>query len=93
MFVGTCPYFMYMKGGALFCEGATIKYPDKKARADFLDCYCCNEDHGYKNCKMHGVLEGYYNRLYSGEKIEPIISVKNRATGKKGRCPRWEGGT
>jgi hypothetical protein len=75
----------------LFCEGATLKYPDKGAKKSCLGAYCCNEECGYKSCTLYAVLEDYYQRLYAGEKIEHI--AKQRTPGKKtGRPSKFNGG-
>lgn len=92
MLVGTCPYYMYDKGNILFCEGATLKYPDKKAKNDHLGCYCCSVENGYKKCTMNGILEEYYERLYNGDVIEPLMPEKVMRSGKRGRRPKMEGG-
>ncbi len=91
MLVGTCPYYLYDRGDMLFCEGATLKYPDKGAKKNCLHTYCCNEECGYKKCTLYGVMEDYYKRLYDGEQIEHIAKV--REPGKKtGRPSKFNGG-
>ena len=91
MLVGTCPYYMYDKGNLLFCEGVTMRYPDKKSKKDYFTCYCCSENNGYEKCTMHNLLCDYYNRLYNGEVIEPIAKECEEKK-KRGRKPRLAGG-
>ena len=90
MLEGTCPYYMYDRGDMLFCEGATLKYPDKGAKKNCMVSYCCNEECGYKKCTLYAVMEDYYERLYGGEKIERI--PKPREPKKKtGRPSKFRG--
>ena len=90
MLVGMCPFYMYDRGNMLFCEGATLKYPDKKAKKDHLDCYCCNGDSGYKKCMVNSLLENYYERLYNGETV--ALQSGNNTIKKRGRKKKAEGG-
>lgn len=93
MLVGTCPYYLYVKGNVLFCEGATLKYPDKKSKENYFQQFCCNDDCGYHKCTMNVILSDYYERLYNGEKIERFPEKKTVMKGKKGRRPKIEGGS
>lgn len=93
MMVGTCPFYLYEKSGVVFCEGATIKYPDKKSQHDVKVKYCCNEEHGYKNCSFYALLNNFYDRKMSGEKIVPLMEkpYSQRKT-NRGRKSKLEGG-
>ena len=91
MLVGTCPYYLYDKGEMLFCEGATIKYPDKGSKKKCMESYCCNEECGYKNCSHYKIMEDYYRRLYDGEEIRLFAKHKYKES-KIGRPSKFSGG-
>lgn len=62
--VGICPFFQQDRGnGRVCCEGATLKFPDKEARRDFVYRLCAHPE-GYKECRMRLALEHYYERKY-----------------------------
>ena len=91
MLVGTCPYYLYDRGEMLFCEGATVKYPDKASKKKCLNTYCCNEDCGYKHCTVYTVMEDYYERLYDGQDIQTFAKRKKKE-GNLGRPTKFSGG-
>ena len=63
--VGICPFFLQDRGnGRVSCEGASLKFPDKEARREFVYRLCAHPD-GYKACRMRMALEHYYERKYT----------------------------
>ena len=70
--VGMCPFYLYEKKGYLFCEGVTVKYPDKETQYVSKMRYCCNEEHGFMNCSVYKELNEYYNKRYKGDDY-PVI--------------------
>ena len=91
MLVGTCPYYLYDRGDMLFCEGATLKYPDKSAKRECLHTYCCSEEFGFKGCTLHGILEDYYSRLYGEDRPEHKAAPR-QAGAATGRPSKFNGG-
>ena len=62
--VGICPFFLQDRGnGRVSCEGASLKFPDKEARREFVYRLCAHPE-GYKACRMRMALEHYYERKY-----------------------------
>ena len=62
--VGICPFFLQDRGnGRVCCEGASLKFPDKEARREFVYRLCAHPE-GYKECRMRLALEHYYERKY-----------------------------
>ena len=59
-----CPFYMKDALGRLYCEGASIKCPDLKAKRDLLDEFCTDEKN-YKNCTLCKMLMRYYDRKES----------------------------
>jgi hypothetical protein len=70
-----CPYYSktssgteLRRGGRLYCEGATLKFPDAEARCEIVDTYCGNSG-GYKQCPIKVMLDHYYyDRKYNQDK-------------------------
>ena len=63
-----CPF--YHKDGLdkLFCEGGTIKFPDREARYEIVYNVCASE-RNHKNCTLYKMLMGYYDRkVYDDDK-------------------------
>ena len=64
--VGICPFFLQDRGnGRVSCEGASLKFPDRETRREFVYRLCAHPD-GYKECRMRLALEHYYERKYEG---------------------------
>ena len=62
--VGICPFFLQDRGnGRVSCEGASLKFPDREARREFVYRLCAHPE-GYKECRMRLALEHYYERKY-----------------------------
>ena len=62
--VGICPFYLQDRGnGRVNCEGASLKFPDKEARREFVYRLCAHPD-GYKECRLRVALEHYYERKY-----------------------------
>lgn len=70
-----CPYYVKTvtrteqhHGGRLYCEGATLKFPDIEARSEIVEAYCGNGK-GYERCPIWLMLEHYYyTRKYNKDK-------------------------
>lgn len=56
-----CPFYMYEKNGKLSCEGASLKFPDKDARSEYVLKYCTNS-YGWRKCPIAHYMENYYFR-------------------------------
>ncbi len=64
---GICPYFRKeQSGGKVYCEGATLRFPDRQARRDIVYRFCAHPD-GYNDCPLKQALDGYYARKYARE--------------------------
>ena len=60
---GICPYFRKENRGRVYCEGATLKFPDKEARRDIVYRFCAHPT-GYNDCPLKQAMDGYYQRRY-----------------------------
>ena len=56
-----CPFFKSKEALHLCCEGATVKFPDKEARSEYLESYCANPI-SWKKCSVAHCMENYYER-------------------------------
>jgi len=56
-----CPFFKRNEYLRLSCECAAIKFPDREARKEYLECYCANPVN-WKKCSMAHCMENYYDR-------------------------------
>ena len=56
-----CPFFVKETSGRMYCEGGTIKFPDRLVRKEFLCEYCSNENN-HTNCMIYQTLMRYYDR-------------------------------
>lgn len=62
---GICPYFRRERGGGvIYCECATLRFPDKQARRDIVYRFCAHPE-GYHACPLKQALDGYYERKYA----------------------------
>lgn len=55
-----CPFFKQDERLCIRCEGGKIKFPDRKAAAEFQDRYCAS--HQWQECSVAQALNDYYNR-------------------------------
>lgn len=60
---GICPYFRKENRGRVYCECATLKFPDKEARRDIVYRFCAHPT-GYNDCPLKQAMDGYYQRRY-----------------------------
>lgn len=56
-----CPFYKYERNLKLSCECASLKFPDKDARSEFILDYCSNPI-GWRKCPIAHYLENYYFR-------------------------------
>ena len=56
-----CPFYKKEICLKLYCEGGTIKFPDKDARSEFVLAYCTNS-YNWRKCPIAHCLENYYFR-------------------------------
>ncbi|MBQ3022738.1 MAG: hypothetical protein IJD91_05410 [Clostridia bacterium] len=56
-----CPFYKRDNYLKLSCEGASLKFPDKDARSEFLLGYCANS-YNWRKCPIAHCLENYYFR-------------------------------
>lgn len=56
-----CPFFKREGSLKLYCEGGTVRFPDSKARRDYVVEFCANSIH-WKKCTICRCLEDYYER-------------------------------
>ena len=56
-----CPFFKRQEALTFNCEGATIKFPDKEARREYLESYCANPIN-WKRCSLAHCMENYDER-------------------------------
>lgn len=54
-----CPFYGKKNPDKLYCEGATVKFPDRTAGSDWVRDRCASE-YGYKNCPIYEMLMSYY---------------------------------
>ena len=68
---GICPFYEKEKDGELFCEGATVFFPDKIGRREIVYRFCAHPQN-YKICVIYKMLCGYYARkeMQENEKTE-----------------------
>lgn len=68
-----CPYYYKEmskdKNGIykVYCEGAVLKFPDIKARRDFIYIHCAHPC-GYKSCPIYMYMDSFYKRKYNEER-------------------------
>lgn len=58
-----CPFYNKDALDRVYCEGASIKCPDVKAKRDLLDGYCTDQKN-HCNCTLYKMLMSYYDRKY-----------------------------
>lgn len=70
-----CPYFGSEHPAQLIlnCEAGRVRFPNKKARVDYIRAHCGDLD-GYKRCSLCGMMDAAYYRM-------PENAVKMPATG------------
>lgn len=56
-----CPFYRKEQNGKLYCEGGTVKFPDRIARREIVYEFCASPDN-YKNCTICKMLMNYYVR-------------------------------
>lgn len=56
-----CPFYVKDSREKMWCEGGTIKLPDREARHEIVMEYCSNM-RNYKNCTICRMLMNYYDR-------------------------------
>ncbi len=56
-----CPFFKKSDKLNLHCEGGVLKFPDGKARTEYVVNYCANSIH-WSKCSICHNLENYYDR-------------------------------
>lgn len=56
-----CPFYKRDNYLKLYCEGATMRFPDAKARSEFVLNFCANNIN-WKKCPIAHCLENYYDR-------------------------------
>ena len=68
-----CPYYYKEtskdKNGIykVYCEGSVLKFPDIKARRDFIYIHCAHPN-GYKSCPIYQYMDSFYKRKYNEER-------------------------
>lgn len=62
-----CPFFTGDESLILYCEGAKIKFPDKKAAREFLFYYC---NRNWESCRIAQMMQDYYERMESKSEEE-----------------------
>jgi hypothetical protein len=58
-----CPFYRKDNFERLYCEGATVKFPDREARIEIVEEFCCSEVN-HKNCPIYKMMVNYYDRKY-----------------------------
>ena len=58
-----CPFYHKDTFEKLYCEGATVKFPDRDARSEIVDVFCCSAAN-HKNCPIYKMMANYYDRKY-----------------------------
>ena len=56
-----CPFYCREKDKKLYCEGGTLRFPDRISRREIVYKYCASSDN-YKNCTICQMLMNYYER-------------------------------
>ena len=56
-----CPFYKRDSYLKLYCEGASLKFPDADARSEFVLGYCANSCN-WRKCPVAHCLENYYFR-------------------------------
>ena len=56
-----CPFFGWVKGNKMACEGATFRFADKSCWDELKRTYCYDMD-GCKQCTLYKILMSYYER-------------------------------
>ena len=56
-----CPFYLKENNGKLYCEGATLKFPDRTTRNETVDKYCSSMEN-YNRCMICKMLMAYYER-------------------------------
>ena len=58
-----CPFYRKDTVDKLYCEGGTIKLPDREAKREILFDVCAGEK-SHKNCTLYKMLMNHYDREY-----------------------------
>ena len=56
-----CPFYKRESCLKLYCESASLKFPDAPARNEYVRDYCANNIN-WKKCSIAHALENYYYR-------------------------------
>ena len=56
-----CPFYKRDGSLKLTCEGASVRFPDKDSRSEFVLGYCANS-YRWRQCPVAHMLENYYFR-------------------------------
>ena len=56
-----CPFYKRDSYLKLYCECASLKFPDSTARLEYVTSYCGNYVN-WKKCTLAHCLETYYDR-------------------------------
>ena len=57
-----CPFFKKDAGLKVYCEMATLRFPDVESKEQFVAA-CCDM-RGCKECPLYKTLNAYYERKY-----------------------------
>ena len=61
---GVCPYYQRDRGhGHIYCEGTVFRFPDIRARREFVYAYCAHPA-GFGQCPLKQVMDHYYERKF-----------------------------
>lgn len=58
-----CPFYRKDGTDKLYCEGGTIKFPDREARHEIVYNVCASAEN-HKNCTVYKMLMNHYDRKY-----------------------------
>ena len=64
-----CPYYKWDERQAMPGEAGKIKFPDRQAALDYMDCYCSNEIN-WKFCSLACMLSGFYERMEVAKNVQ-----------------------
>lgn len=56
-----CPYYKWDKKMQVYCEGGTVKLPDRDVFREYVGAYCSALD-GWESCSIARALTEYYER-------------------------------
>lgn len=79
-----CPYFGSEHPARLIlnCEAGRVRFPDRKARVDYIRAHCGDLD-GYKRCSLCCMMDAAYYKTHENAAKTPVTGTKPETAGSQ----------